>query len=221
MKREVFDAAFIEYRDHLVGEAQRVHAFASVFFQVNESKAKHWAAMNEAPAFFQVVDNALFSVVILWIDKLLDEDGERGLFNFLTFIENNRKWLSKDELQRRRGFPDDHWMLADRQLVTTGSIEVDRQSLRNLSGLSSVQIRRDKFHGHFDKRYFFDRAKLDREAPLKLNDVEKILTEIGRVLNAYSVQFDRSTQHWGAMNLRDLDQLLLAVEKGQRARGYP
>ena len=217
MKREAFDCYFIEYRDHLRGEVQRVYAFASVFFQIQDSKAKHLAAINVAPAFFQVVDNALFSGIILWIDKLLDEQGERGLFNFLTFIENNRKWLSTKELQRRRAYPDNHWMLADRRTVTLESIEEDRQSFRALTGLPSVQIRRDKFHGHFDNRYFFDRKKMDNDAPLARSEVDEILAAIGKVLNAYSADFDGSLQSWGAVNLEDLDQLLRAVKKGSRA----
>lgn len=102
----------------------------------------------------------------MWADKLFDERGERGLFGFLTFIERNRKWLSIGELQRRRCYPDDHWMLQGRIPITYESIEADRAKIRSLNVLSSLRLRRDKFHGHFDKDYFFDRKRLHDEAQI-------------------------------------------------------
>ncbi len=70
--------------------------------------------INIAPAFFSTVIDALFSVIVLWTDKMFDEKSKRGLVNFLTFCEHNRRIFKVKELQRRRGYPDDHWMLQDR-----------------------------------------------------------------------------------------------------------
>jgi len=48
---------------------------------------------------------ALLAVIILWVDKLFSERGERGIFNFLSFIENNMKIFGIEELRRRKNHP--------------------------------------------------------------------------------------------------------------------
>jgi hypothetical protein len=67
--------------------------------------------MNLAPAFFTITEDAVFSAIVLWVDKLFDEQSERGLVNFLKFVEHNRKLFNRKELQRRRDFSEDHWYL--------------------------------------------------------------------------------------------------------------
>ncbi|MDD4906335.1 MAG: hypothetical protein PHD39_09290 [Methylobacter tundripaludum] len=108
MQRSEFDQYFNDYRKYLREEVHRFHDHITVYRQVQELKYDQLETMNLAPAFFRVTEDALFTSIVLWADKLFDEKGERGFFNFLTLIENNRKWLSVSELQRRRTYPDDH-----------------------------------------------------------------------------------------------------------------
>jgi hypothetical protein len=54
-------------------------------------------------------------------------------------------------------------------------IEKDRELLKTLRCLKSFRIRRDKFHAHFDKDYFFDRERLTDEAPINWGDLEKVV----------------------------------------------
>lgn len=148
---------------------------------------------------------------MLWADKLFDERGERGLFNFLTVVEYNRDWLTTDELKRRRGYPDGHWMLKDRIPITSESIEADRLQIRSLAALRSIRIRRDKFHGHFDKEYFFDRSRLHSEAPITWAELNEAGDVMGKMLNDYSVDFDGQMFSWKAPD--DLGRLLKAAAR--------
>jgi hypothetical protein len=218
MKSEEFDEQFTEYRTHLQNEVKRLHDFIAVYLQIQDRKSDMLDALNLAPAFFQTVESALFFAIVLWVDKLFDESGERGLFNFLTFVEHNRKWLSVGELKRRRSYPDDHWMLKDRPKITVKSVELDRERIRALSGLASIRLRRDKFHGHFDKKYFFDRSKIADEAPLLRSDLENAGSVMGAILNGYSVDFDGSVQSWKPVNIDDLAILLKHAGKSPRSR---
>ena len=218
MNREEFDQHFSDYRKYLREEIHRFRECVAVYRQIQECKTDNLEALNQAPAFFGVVEGALFTSIVLWGDKLFDEKGERGLFNFLTFVENNRKWLATAELQRRRGYPDDHWMLEGRVPITFESIERDRQKIRSLESLKSFRIRRDKFHGHFDKVYFFDRQRLPAEAPLRWVDLEEAGNVMGTMLNDYSVDFDGSSFAWDTLNIEDLDDLLQNAERGIRTK---
>lgn len=216
LQRDEFDKVFAQYREHLRTE---IHCFcdcASVYRQISERTKDHLEELNLAPAFFRTVEGALFTTIVLWADKLFDEHGERGLFNFLTFVEYNRAWLSSKELQRRRSYPDGHWMLVNRVPITADSIEQDRAKIRSLSVLKSIRLRRDKFHGHFDKDYFFDRKRLQNEAPLRWQDLDEAAEVMGTIINDYSVDFDGNMFSWKTMNVADLGALLRAAAKGRR-----
>lgn len=216
MNREEFEQHFSNYRKNLREEIHRFRDCVAVYRQIQERKTDRLEVINQAPAFFGVVEGALFTSIVLWGDKLFDEGGERGLFNFLTVVEYNRKWLTTDELQRRKGYPDGHWMLEGRIPITAKTIEHDRQKIRSLKALKSFRIRRDKFHGHFDKEYFFDRQRLHSEAPIRWGDLEEAGNVMGAMLNDYSVDFDGTNFIWDTLNINDLDVLLRNAKRGTR-----
>lgn len=218
MRREEFEQHFSDYRKYLREEIHRFRDCVAVYRQIQERKTDLLETINQAPAFFGVVEGTLFTSIVLWGDKLFDKKGERGLFNFLTFVEHNRKWLTTAELQNRRGYPDGHWMLDRRIPITAESIEQDRQKIRSLEALKSFRIRRDKFHGHFDKEYFFDRQRLQSEAPIKWIDLEEAGNVMGAMLNDYSVDFDGTSFAWDTLNINDLDVLLRNAKRGARKK---
>ena len=216
LQREEFETHFRAYRQHLRNEIHRFRDAVDIFRQINERKKDHLAELNLAPAFFQVTEDTLFTTIVLWADKLFDEKGERGLFNFLAFVEYNRHWLSPAELQRRRNYPDDHWMLQGRTPITAQSLEQDREKIRTLGALRSIRLRRDKFHGHFDKDYFFDRSRFAKEAPITFEDLNTAGEVMGSILNDYSVDFDGEMFSWNTMNIDDLSSLLSTAAEGGR-----
>jgi hypothetical protein len=209
LQREEFEQRFEQYRESLRREIHCFRDSASVFRQINAHTVDHLPSINLAPGFFHVVEDALFTTIVLWADKLFDERGERGFFNFLSFVEHNRDWLATEELKRRKAYPDGHWMLKDRVPITAKSIEADRLKIRSLAALRSIKIRRDKFHGHFDKAYLFDRSRLHREAAITWPDLDEAGEVMGTILNDYSVDFDGAFFSWNAPD--DLRRLLNAA----------
>jgi hypothetical protein len=209
-----FEQEFDRYREHLRKEIHCFQDSVSVLRQITDHTHDHLNEINLAPGFFHVAEDALFNTVILWADKLFDEKGERGLFNFLTFVEYNRAWLSTKELQRRKSYPDDHWMLKDRVPITVDSINADRAKIRSLAALPRIKLRRDKFHGHFDKQYFFDRLRLQNEAAITWTDLEEAGDVMGSILNDYSSDFDGVFFSWNAPE--DLRRLLNTAQRGAK-----
>ena len=172
--------------------------------------------MNLAPTFFQTVTDGLFSAIVLWVDKLFDEHADRGLHNFLTFVEYHRDMLSIEALKSRRSYPDGHWML-DREKIDFKTVDEDRQRLRSFPALQSIRTRRDKFHAHFDKEYFFDRKRLGDEAPLRWSDLEEALSHVKDILNRYSAAYDGNLYELEPLNASDLDDLLEELHKARAA----
>ncbi|MBI2311912.1 MAG: hypothetical protein HYU77_05340 [Betaproteobacteria bacterium] len=218
LQRDEFEDQFQKYRTYLSMEIHRFWDSASVYRQITERTQDHLAELNLAPGFFRTVEDSLFTTIVLWADKLFDEKGERGLFNFLTFIEYNRKWMDIAELKHRRNYPDDHWMLKGRIPITLDSIEADRAKIRSLAALQSIHTRRDKFHGHFDKDYFFDRQRLQNEAPIRWMDLDEAGDVMGGMLNDYSVDFDGQMFSWKTVGIDDLGSLLGAAARGRGRR---
>lgn len=117
-----FAQKFEAYREQLHDEVSRLAMYVRVYRRLHERMADRLDELNIAPAFFQTVIAALFSGIVIWVHKLFDEQGERGFFDFLTFLEYNREALAISELHRRKQYPDDHWMLQDREPITLATI---------------------------------------------------------------------------------------------------
>jgi len=217
MNMESAEKTFEEYREYLKSEVVRLVSYIKLYRRINEKRTDRLDEINIAPSFFQVTLDALFSAIILWVDKLLGSRSERGFFNFLSFIENNRKLFEISELQRRKEYPDGHWML-DREPITYQTVETHRKQIAELESLPHFKLRRDKFHAHFDKEYFFDRGKLGNDAPLKWSDLEAVIEVMGDILNHYSAAYDGNVYHLEPFNIYDIDHFLDMLHKYKKER---
>ena len=208
-----------QYRNHLRSEIGRLANYVALYRNLHERRTDHLAEINFAPAFFFVVTDALFSAIILWTDKLFDEKGQRGIFDFLNFIECNIDMFSIEQSKRRRSYPDDHWVLDRRRTkgeIVIEKIQKDRELLKTLGCLKSFRIRRDKFHAHFDKDYFFDHERLTDEAPINWGDLEKVVEVLSEVINEYSSAYDAHHFEMTASNISDLDDILNALREHRK-----
>lgn len=212
-----FEQKFDEYRECLHDEVSRLATYARIYRRLHERRGDRIEEMNIAPAFFQLITDALFSVIVIWIDKLFDERGGAGFFNFLTYVEYNRSLLSLSELKRRRQYPDGHWML-NRESITLDVINDHRRQIRELEALPKFTLRRDKFQAHFDKAYFFERGRLATEAPLMWSDLEKATALMWDILNTYSTSFDGKSYAGEPLNAADVDDLLDTLHFARTAR---
>lgn len=198
---------FENYRLFLKEEAALLASFVALYRRLHERRADRLIEMNIAPAFFGVVIEALVSCIILWVGKLLDKHGERGIFNFLTFIEHNIDIFEIEQLKRRLMNPAAQWIF-EKEAITLERIDEDRNIIQSLSGLQSFKTRRNKFYAHFDKNYFFDRERLAEEAPLTWGDLQKVIDIISEIFNRYSSAYDGQLFVLRPDNINDLDQLL-------------
>ena len=206
---------FEEYRHYLVYEATRLTSFIALFRKLHERRVDRLEEINIAPAFFQMATEALLAGIILWVDKLLKERGERGIFDFLSFIESNFKILDLEQLKRRKNYPNAHRMLS-RDPVTLETVKADRERIQCLTSLKNFKTLRDKFYAHFDKEYFFDRERMKEMAPT-WGDLEEVVEVIYQVINQYSVAYDGREFSLQLENIDDLDFLLNRLYRCRKA----
>lgn len=198
---------FEKYRSGLIEEANILACCIDLYRKLHERRKDRLREMNIAPDFFQIVTFALLSTMILWTDKIFDKKGERGIFHFLTFIEHNRDILAIGLLQRRKNYPDGHWMLK-REPITFETINEDRKRIQDLSCLESINKHIDKYFGHFDKKYFFNFNQLVDEAPLTWGDFRKVVELLSEIINRYSSAYDGELFPLKPININDVDHLL-------------
>lgn len=208
MIKSVTEQNFEEYRRFLLNEAQRLTRYIDVYSLLRECKNDRLEEMNIAPAFFGTVIDALFSATILWTDKMFDEKSERGLGNFLKFCENNVRILAVKELRRRNNYSDNHWMISDRLDVSYQDTQNHRQKIEQMKCLPSIRLRRDKFHAHFDAKYFFDRRKISDEAPLFSDDFREVVDTMEEIINFYSTSYDGKIFSLRMKNIDDINNIL-------------
>ena len=199
---------FEDYRESLQQELSKLATYVRLYRRLHERREDRLKEMNIAPAFFSTVIDALFSAIVLWVDKLFGDRSERGLANLLSFIEQHRHIFDIKELQRRKHYPNDHWMLQNRNPVTIDTIRADRTRIVEFKPLASFKLRRDKYHAHFDKQYFFDRSKIQQDAPLTWGDLEQVVQLGKEILNAHSADYDGNLHSIEPLNASDVDYLL-------------
>lgn len=211
MNQKLFEKQFETYRESLFRECQRLISIISLYRHIHERKNDRLDELNIAPCFFQYTLFAFFTTIIIWAEKLLSPNSERGLLNFLTFIENNIELFSIEKLQERRNYPDGHWML-NREPIICDTIREDRKKLLGLD-LDRIKLRRDKFQAHFDKEYFFNREQLSADAPIKWELLTEITQIIPGIFNKYSIAYDGSSHLFEVMNINDIDRILNILHK--------
>jgi hypothetical protein len=124
--------------------------------------------------------------------------------------------LSIKVFQQRRQLPDGDWRL-DRKPIDYAMVSADRARITNFEPLKSFSLRRDKFHAHFDKRYFFDRSKIAEDAPLKWSHLDQAMELLKDILNRYSAAYDGEVFHIEPLNVTDLNYLLDCLRKPKGA----
>jgi len=207
VEREKKEKEFREYRQYLSQEITTLASWIAIFRRLHTRRADRLDEMNIAPCFFGTVLDALYSGIILWVDKLLGDRSERGLLDFLSFVKKNIELFKVSELKRRKGCPAGYWLLR-REEITRETVEEDEHRIGNMRCLNSVKTRRDKYHAHFDKKYFFDRKQLTQAAPLKFGDLKGIVATVQEVLNKYSSQFDGEEYRIEPVDVNDVDYVL-------------
>lgn len=207
---------FEKYRDNLRREVGLLADYVRLFRKLYESRRNYSFEVNSAPTFFSLITKSVFSSIVLWTDKLLDDKGQRGIFDFLKFIETNAGIFSIAQLKRRRNYSDDHWVLRERRKegeITVSQVERDRKRLSRLRCLQSLKTRRDKYHAHFDKKYFFDLERLNHDAPVATRDLGKAVEVLWGIVNTYSAAYDGMFYAPTSANINDFDHLLSTLRK--------
>ncbi len=209
------DAQFRSYRAAFRREAQRLGMFIALYRYLHERRHDRLDALNIAPAFFQTVLTSLRTGIVIWSHKFLvgGSGQEVSMNTFLSFVGRNLALFSTDAFQRRRGLPDDAWQIREHVPPSTQTVRLDRRRVAALTALASLRVLRNRFHAHFDPRYFLEPAQLEGDAPLTWGELTQIRRVIEDILNGYSVAFDGDRLVFEPLNQLDVEHVITALHQ--------
>jgi len=204
---------FEQYREALKNEIIRFASFLYLFKRINERSKDRIDEINIAPAFFQTVLNSLSIASIIWVDKLCSTKSERGLYDFLTYVEKNVEIFSDENWIKRRTLikadPDKYF----NREISNDIIKQDKSTIESLPKKAEIKKIRDKTIAHSDKEFFYDIEKIKVEANIHVDEIISTLDVLRSIYNRYSVGYDGVNSSLKPININDIDQLLDIVHK--------
>lgn len=198
---------FEMYRKHLIRECQRLTSYIDLYKYFHEKTRDRLDELNISPCFFKITIDALFTGIIILTYNLFYEKSERGFLNFLTFIENNFDLFKTTELKRRGNYSDSLWAAIKSEDITDVTIKSHRDKIKSTISFNAIRLRRDKLYAHFDKKYFFDKGQLTKDAPMAFHDLENIKAIMKEIIDKYSASYDGNVCDLTYGNSYDIDNV--------------
>src|SRR5690606_25668393 len=161
--------------------------------------------INRAPNFFNRILSALFESVIISLTRLFDsykkiDRSDRNIIRFINFIESNINVFPLDTSQQNNKKSKDK--------LVGDFIKNHRELINTLNPiLDNLFVLRYKYINHFDSKYFNNVSQLLKDYEIKVTDIEKIIKSAEKILDDYSMLYNRSKTDINAIGPMDIDNI--------------
>ena len=108
--------------------------------------------------------------------------------------------------------------MLDRPEITDETVKNHLDMVLQIKAVSKIKMHRDKYHAHFDAKYFLDSERLKLEAPITWDEIEGIPSLGLEIIDFYSIYFDGSTNHIDYVGINDLNVLLDCLKRYDEIR---
>ena len=101
------------------------------------------------------------------------------------------------------------------------TIEHDLENIHSLMDNSENWVRRrDKEVAHSDEEYFFEPERINEDAPIEWDELDKIQQVVNDIFNRYSKAFDGVPYRLGAKDISDIN-VVFSILREHRERNWP
>jgi len=154
---------------------------------------------NELGVFFDHIDEALRTDIIVTLHALFDERRSKRRGNWIDYLEKTKKYLPG--IMGQSVSPARLESLREEISLQIGSIRVMKPVI------DSIKFARDKKYAHFDEKYFDKPEALVTDKPLPFRDVVSLVDLCKGILNDHEAKvFDCPISDWaedyGKQNLK-------------------
>lgn len=145
--------------------------------------------VNNTPTFFRIHNNSIQRDLVIVLAKTFDPGSRRSVLKLIDWIKENNNNLEY------KGQP-----------LTDEDIE---SFLQNVSGiehiLSKIKTQRDKFIAHDDPIYFDEPYRINEDAPINLDELERVLDVLREILFEIYSSIKNAHFEMKLVGLRNID----------------
>lgn len=195
----------------LLGEVYHLNSYylLNKFLKEKSIDQENLAAMNKAPAFFQLTLQSSQSAAIMGLAKLYEPPSRKskGIFNFLNFVEANHKniFSNEEHIKEELGRSKD---------IGHQTIKEHKKILEEVSpSIDNLIAWRDKSYAHNDKKFFNKQKLLSENFPITFSEFENLINIAGEVLNDYQIGYNGNKTVIEVSNVHDVEYVLNALKK--------
>ncbi len=176
-------------------------------------------AMNYASAFFGMIEEALFTDVLMGLARLYENNMRKSfgnLFNYLNFIDANSKIFTVENKIRRIGnIGGLEGYIKENFTKETETILIEHKNiLRDMqTKIETLRTWRDKYYAHNDSKYFLKPENFFRENPLLYEDMEDLIRKAHEIVDTHRCRFNGVTTVISYSNVFDVDEILDIVNE--------
>ena len=166
--------------------------------------------------FFQLVTYSLSRIVLVELSMFLSEKEARSLLDWLkkakehaASVKFTRYNATYSEGERERIKPEEYRAIIDDQIAQLH----DRKNV-----IDRIKARRDKAIAHLDKAYFDDPKALDRDYPLRDDDIDDLMEVAGSILRKHHSCLFEADMRMEVVSVHNVDTILRYARAFMRAR---
>ncbi|MBR5486017.1 MAG: hypothetical protein IKV41_05850 [Oscillospiraceae bacterium] len=175
----------------------------------------HNAVINQSSGFFTICLLSLERSMCMELAKLYSGSGEERTIEKLNNIIKANQHLFPSEIDCTPTYVGDSEIEIKRvvhKVNVSDMIETfTKGKVFHEETIKALKARRNKYIAHNDREYFLDEEKLKKDFPVKLKDVEDLITYTGDYCNKILSSLNRTVIAYHSQNADDLSSLLSKV----------
>lgn len=205
----------LDYAEILLAHCRVSLTYLETYRSLINRHSMHHDVMLEAVVFFNIVEKALVSSLMMEACKLFEDDPNvMSVTKLINVCEQNQKLFDGIEIDCR--INDD---ILPFPFSIAGLLKETKAALtQNNDAIKNLKNQRDQLWAHNDKKYFLNPQNLESKYPISMNEINTLLLIVCKFTNTIILAFTKSvlSPYFYTPNACDLDveRLIYLMELG-------
>lgn len=173
---------------------------------IQNNRNEHINELNLAPAFFTIILHSLFNDVIITTAKLYEHGRDTiNLNKLINIAESHKKIFVYSD--GKEPLLNNYEIKEHRK-----KIEIKQEQLDNLFTW------RDRVYAHNDKKYFFEKSQVTKDAKLTIENLNALIYDAWEMVNFYSLALEGKAWLLDSPDNLDVSKILSILKMYNKQR---
>lgn len=177
--------------------------------------------MNVAHTFFRLSMRAHLMQTVLRLSNICERSEEHiNLLEFLDFVKKNLDIFQIQDLEITKHGEEDieaEIIAESTPTITADTVDGHLQAIANLP-LDKLKAWRDAELSHIDRHVAKGHIKILEEAPVDIEELDRIIAELHYILNVYSVAYDGQAWDKDLVFEHGIHNMMDAIRAGRKEK---